>query len=412
MNGTASVSEVIERRGTSDLAWMVSGNLCQALAQWGYLVVTTKLAGVEGAGRYAYANAICTQVVLLTGLHLRSLQGSDTRMDFPFAAYFTLRAATAAVSVGVMAAAAWLHRTNAELLWLIAFVGLTRVVESLIETSYGQMQRARRLDAVGRSLLARGVVSLVSFWVVLERTGSLPLAALAAAAVAAVAMAFHDFPLVRGERFFTSDGAQVRRLFRQARSLGMTSFLSALQINLPRYLVRGTLGDSALGIYAALAQLPLSAAIFVRSMGDAALPRFARWYQVEQRAGHPGLIYRMLAGVALLFVGGGALALAAGEQILSLLYTPAHAGFVGLLLVLIAAELPSQATAVLGGAATASRRLRLQPLAVGVPVAFLAVAGWQAIEWRGLWGLALAVGVANALMLGGYALLLRREADA
>jgi O-antigen/teichoic acid export membrane protein len=412
VSGTAAVAGVANRRGASDLAWMISGNLCQALSQWGYLVAATKLAGVEGAGRYAYANAICTQTVLLTGLHLRSLHGSDTQMEFPFAAYFTLRATTAAISAALMGAAAWLHNANTELSLLVAFVGLTRVLESLIESGYGQMQRARRINAVGRSLLLRGAASLVAFWLVLERTGSLPLAALGTAAMAATLMAVHDFPLLRGERFLTSDWTQVGRLFRQARSLGFTAFLSALQVNLPRYLIKGALGDAALGIYAALAQLPLSAAIFVRSMGEAALPRFARWYQVEKRPGHPPLVYRMLAAVVLLFAGGGVLALVAGERILSILYAPAHAAHAALLLLLIAAELPSQMMSVLGCAATASRRLRLQPAAMCVALLFLAAAALPAIEWRGMWGLALAVGLANALMLGGYILLLRREADA
>lgn len=389
------------------LTWVFAGNLCQALSQWGFIVCATKLIGIAAAGRYAYANAICTQVVLLTGLHLRSLQGSDLKHSSPFCAYFTLRFLTASVSAGIVAVVALFHRADREMLLLIAFVGLTRVLESLCETSHGHLQRTNRVIAVGQSLLLRGAFSLLAFFLVLARSGSLAYAALASASVTMITLVGNDLRLVRAERFFCHDRSQVERLFLQARSLGLTSLFSTLHVNLPRFLIKGMLGDAALGIYAALAQLPLSAAIFVRSRADVALPELSRWYQDRGWEGHPLLLFAMLRQTSLLFACGGLIAVLFGSAVLTVIYTADHARFIPLLLILIFAEFLSQVTSVLGTAATASRKLHQQPLVVFLALVVLCLSLVALTPTYGLPGAATAAVLTNLLMVCGYIRILR-----
>ena len=81
------------------VGWLVAGNAAAAIAQWLYLVIATKIQGVEAAGIFAYSMAVCTPIVMLTALQMRALQASDVSGQFHFSVYFSLRLFSSVVAV-------------------------------------------------------------------------------------------------------------------------------------------------------------------------------------------------------------------------------------------------------------------------------------------------------------------------
>lgn len=203
----------------------------------------------------------------------------------------------------------------------------------------------------------------------------------------------------------------VIRLARRSSSLGLTTLFGSTYSALPRYLVKAILGDSALGYYATVAQLPLTGAVLVRSMSEAATPTLARHFQQDGSRRMPGIFWRLILATAGLYGAGLLVALAFGRPILILLYTPAHAALVSLLALLMLAEMAVQFNTVLMFSATASRRLVRQPLAMFLSLAVLASSTYWATVSFSLHGTALAGIASGIFLLGAYAFVMRRQPD-
>ncbi len=383
---------------------MVAGNATIALSQWLILLIASKIGGPTTAGRYAYALAICTPIVVLTGLQLRSIQASDTACEYSFADYLTVRSLTLLVAAMILAIAALLHTGSEESMMILLIVGIIRLTESISETVHGHLQRQGRFRELGGSLVLRGAGAALAFACAFVVSQSLLVAVAAVAASTAAVTVMYDLSRVRSIRWFSLAPTRHCQLVRLSAPLGATSLMLSLQANAPRYLIKAALGDAALGIYAALAQLPLSAAVLVRAMGEASSPALARHYR-SGHAGQPALLTQLCGYTSLLFIAGAAVACFMGEPILRLLYTPEHASFVGLLLLLIGAEYLAQLTSIFGYAATAARRLKPQPWVVLASLTVLLVLGFSFGRNAGLNGMAAIVIISTACMLVGYFLL-------
>src|ERR1700674_4553211 len=72
-------------------SWTLAGNVIYALCQFGMLSALAKLGNASIVGQYALALAIAAPVFMLTNLQLRAVQATDSRHEYGFADYFTLR---------------------------------------------------------------------------------------------------------------------------------------------------------------------------------------------------------------------------------------------------------------------------------------------------------------------------------
>jgi len=113
--------------------------------------------------------------------------------------------------------------------------------------------------------------------------------------------------------------------------LGFTALLISLNTNIPRYFVERYLGEYELGIFAAIAYLVVAGTTVMLALGQSALPRLARYYAAGNGAAFRALLLK-LVGIGVLGGGMGILvALVAGREVLTLLYSPEYSTYVDVL---------------------------------------------------------------------------------
>lgn len=392
--------------GKKSVGWLVAGNTAAAIAQWLYLAMATKIGGVESAGIFAYGIAVCTPIVTFTGLQMRALQASDVSRLFPFATYFSLRLLSLIPAIVLIGIAAAFHLAEPTMALAIVACGTMRLSESISETIYGRLQNQLQFTPIGISLMLRHILSPTVFLVSFLHFRSLPIAIFGAAFTTVAVLLTFDFQLMPSEKWISNDGSSVWKLFVQALPLGGTSMLLSVQANVPRYLLRAFVGDHAVGIYASLAQLPLAASILVRALGDSSSPLLARLYRERAKGSMVYLLVKLLLGVTALFAAGYGVAVLVGPQILQVIYTPEHAGYLYLLFLLIAGEWISQLSSVLGYAATAVRALLQQPAVILLSTTTIVLFGTALTPEAGLEGAAIAVLAGNLVMFLSFAWLI------
>jgi O-antigen/teichoic acid export membrane protein len=119
----------------------------------------------------------------------------------------------------------------------------------------------------------------------------------------------------------------VRTLALLALPLGLSTFLYALNVNIPRYFIKDTLGKTELGVYAAMMYIMQVGGMCIASMSYSVSPRLARVYAAGNLRGYCLLLLKMVAiGVAL---GAAAVAtvLLFGRELLLILYTAEFAEY-------------------------------------------------------------------------------------
>lgn len=310
-----------------NISWAVAGNVFYAICQWAVLIVYARFAGTAELGEFTFGVAVTAPVVMLLNMQLRTVQASDAREEFGCQQYLGLRLSTSICALGLIAVLALVLPLSAHTALVVIAVGLAKGVESICDVLYGVQQRQERMRNVAVSLILRGLVGLAILIPMVGWTGSAVAGALSLAVGWAAVLLLFDLP--RAAAIVREHGGRLRpdwspstqlRIARLAFPLGMASFLSSLQTNVPRYVVRHYLGAAELGILAAFAYLISVGGTVVSALGQATLARLARVYAARRVAAFLRLVLALAAAVSCLAVAGWLAAAVGGRQAVTSVY--------------------------------------------------------------------------------------------
>jgi len=403
-------------------AWAFLGQVVFAACHWGGVIVLGRLGGPEVLGRYALAVAVVMPIMVFGRMQMRELQVVDARQRYRFEDYFAIRLAgtlCAGVIVLIIAVAGYPWQVALPIL----LVALARGFESLSEAHYGLAHRHKRLDLVARSVMLRGVLGLLTLGTGYLLTGHLS-AGLAGVAVAwALVWWFLDRRSTRGWRDPSgSEPACEPRLRARLRlawtavPLAIAMLLVTLNPNIPRYFIEAWIGLEALGLFAAMAHFVVAGRMIITAFCQAASPRLADLYAVGARAKFRQLLLRLMGLSLLPGLGGLAVAIVFGRELLVLIYGPRFAEgadvfpWVMLVAVVLYAQTP------FGYGLTAMHQFKIQPFIFGLVVLVNATGCLLLVPRYGLMGAALPwlASVACQFLLSAavHWRCLRRPADA
>jgi O-antigen/teichoic acid export membrane protein len=400
-----------------NFAWVLTGNLVFAACQWGMIVALAKLGSTFMVGQFSLGLAIATPVLMFTNLHLRAVQATDATRLYSFTEYLRLRLCMTAAAMLVITGIARFGHYERQTAMVILAVAAAKAIETFSDIHYGLFQLNDRLDQTGRSLMLRGVLSVIALTVGLALTRSVIWGCAALALVGLVALMFFD--VRRGRRLAPASKRlicwprprRVRGLRRQwnlmqlALPLGIVTTLASLNLAMPRYFIHVWMGEHQLGIFSAMAYTTVAMTLVSDSLGHCSIPRMSRLYAGGQMAEFRWLLVRLLAVGAALGVSGLLVARLLGERLLALLYGPEYAAQSRVLLLLILAMAIQCVACMFTSAILSARHFRLQLPIYGLSMGTGALACWFWVPAWGLTGGAAAMVVASVvhLILGATA---------
>ncbi len=400
-----------------NFSWTLLGNATYAGCQWGMVVAVAKLGSPALVGRFSFALALCTPIIMFMNLKLRAVQATDARDEYRFSEYLGVRLVTTAAAVLALAivAAGFAHR--AELALVIVAVGAAKCLESFIDVVYGLLQKHEWMDKIAISMVLRGVGGLAALGLVMAWTGSLWLGMLAVAAVWGILLACYDARnatrLLRWAAGCPQASvlallkprprpARLKSLTRLALPLGCTAVMESLNPSLPRYYLQHYLGESALGYFSAAAYIMMIGNTAASALAHAAVPRLARYRAVNARA-YARLIVHLAAFGAAVGLAGILASMLVGRQGLALLYGPEYAAQAGILTWLMVAAAMNYVSVFLYFALIASRCLQAQMFLYLGTLAATALSCALLVPAGGLLGAAQAVCIGAFVQLMGAA---------
>jgi O-antigen/teichoic acid export membrane protein len=406
----------------TNFSWIFAGNIVYAGCQWGMLVVLTKLGSPEMVGQFALGLAVTAPIMLFANLRMRAIQATDARRDFLFRDYLGLRLITTLLAWIVIASIGFGAGYRPETGLVILIMGLAKGFEAISDIFYGLLQRHERMDRIAKSMMLKGILSLLAFSSVIYLTASIFWGAVSLAGSWAVVLINYD---IRSGLLILNGSAhspgsevykrhQLKSLFSPgwvtitlvklawlALPLGLVATLISLRMNIPNYFIERYLGESQLGIYASMAYLIVAGNTVAMALGEAASPRLAKYYAAGDGPAFRALLLKLVSLGALLGGAGILVAFVAGREILTLLYRSEYAAYSNVLIKLIAAAGIDYVTTFLEYGMTAARYFRVQMPLIAVVTLAAALGCLWLIPQSGLSGAATAVLISTVIRAVG-----------
>ncbi len=372
--------------------WALAGNVGYAACQWAILVALAKLASAADVGHFALALALIAPVMILANLHLRALQATDARQQYPFVAYLVLRLVTTALAVLAVTILALVLGYRGAALAVIVLLAIAKAAEALSDVLFGLQQQAERFRPIALSLLAKGTLSVVAVAVVLWLTHDVVLATLALALAWGAVLVLVDVPAAARLAPLTASVSlpSLARLAWCAAPMGVVMSLNSLTASVPRYAIAADIGPTALGHFAALAYLFLAGTQPLVALGTAASPRLARSF-LDDLPAFQRLVRRTLLAAVAFGVAAVVTAAVAGAPLLARVYAPEYAVHGPVLVWLAVGAGVGFLASGLGFAVTAARRFPQQLVIALAALVVGALASAWLVPRHGLTGAAWAV---------------------
>jgi len=383
---------------------MICGTVAHALSHAGVLIILAKLTDATTLGKFAYAIAIVEPVVQITGLNLRSLHATDSKIETSFSDVLGLRILTSVAALILISAIAMVASSSPSTMVAIILMGISRILESLSDILYASLQRREIMAGIGCSRLIRGTLTILLFLAATMLTSSLILGITALIVARVLTLFAYDLPHVKRVAALddptpSSSGpaaeftprfnrARLVRLLYLTLPLGITFFFIGLNINIPRYFLKSIGGEAALGIFAALAYVLTAVRQIAAALGQAAMPRLARFYGTGELTAYKALLGKLLLIGAIIGVGCVAGAILIGSELLSIMYDETYGAQQSAFVVIMISGVFLLTGAFMNNAITAARAFRVQIPFLAATTLVVTVAAGILISRQGVDGAA------------------------
>jgi len=388
--------------------WSLAGYFFYGGTQWAILIIIAKLGTPEMLGRFSLSLAVTAPVIMFANLNLRSVIATDYLRKYDFSNYSQLRILALTVAFSIIWVIVFIGKFDSNMVLLIMIIASAKIIESMSDLRYGFIQRLERMDIIAQSLSLKGIVSIIFLLIGLIMTNSLIFGALGLTISWLMVYLFFDLPryrLMQNDIFASKSKSELgrsKRTFVTVRSLlwmslplGIATFLSSLNTNLPRYLIQNYLGERELGYFTALSYITIIGARFVFSLGESVCPRLAKLYSLGKKYEFRKLAYQVCMLLLALSILGVALLSVFGIGILSFIYKPEYGEREDIFILLMIAGLFYYMAIILQYIMTAMRQFRAQPIILFLVSIISFIAFLYFIPLYGLMGAAIAMCVSS-----------------
>ena len=207
-----------------------------------------------------------------------------------------------------------------EILCIMLFM-LYKIGEAVVDIMHAFEQRDSRMDIGGKSLLLRGVTSLISFYFTLKFTENISVSVLIMIMFSFICILIYDIPSVKKFVYikFSFSFIAMKQMFIEFLPLTIASFLSTFSVSFPRQMLDLLEGNAILAIYGYVAAPTVIVQVAASYIFNPFLTIFADYLNKNDITSFKTMLYKITAiliGISVVCIIGGQILGAFGLQIL------------------------------------------------------------------------------------------------
>lgn len=209
-----------KKTNIKNFIWNALGLTLNSANSFFLLMAVRYINGLDIAGIFTYAFALCALEYTLASYYNRSFQVSETKNNYSFNDYLSCRAITSIISLVLLIVFAIISHLSVFEISVILSLSSFRLVEVVSDCFYGAIQKKDKLYQTGISLSIKAIIGLITFIVTDYLTSNLIVATTALATINLII-------------FFIYDLKNFRKLYQEKIRLNFTKSLSLFKSCFP-----------------------------------------------------------------------------------------------------------------------------------------------------------------------------------
>lgn len=244
--------------------WNVIGTTCWNFTSLFFLMLATRLNGIDDAGIFSFAFSTACVFYVIGVYSGRTFQITDTTKDISDSDYFHARFWSCAAMLIFALFFCFFRGYDAYKFTIIMLLTLYKALEAISESTYAVIQKQNRLDEVGKSFFLKAIFSLIFFFVIDALTHNLILTCTMLVLASVAIILFYDIPRLCQAHFrlVKPDLKKVWFLTRKGFFVFGFSFLGIYLINAPKYAIDSASTNEVQTIYGIIAMPATVLALF------------------------------------------------------------------------------------------------------------------------------------------------------
>ncbi len=235
--------------------WNMIGSTSYSVSSFLYLMVVTRISGVELAGFFSLVYATA-QLLLTVGRYgMRTYQATDLRQKYLFSEYGISRIITCAVMMAFGIAYSCFS-FRGEYVIISCFIILMKMIDAVEDVFHGNFQQQYNVEVMGKMLAVRNIYSALAFTLLLYVSRDLNLTCILTSLTSLILCIFINNSFTRKYLVNIESGhfqmAHVWELLKICTPLFAGTFLSLFLYNVPKYAMVNILSDEYQTYYSIL----------------------------------------------------------------------------------------------------------------------------------------------------------------
>lgn len=287
-----------------------------------FLIIVTRINGIEMAGIFSIAYATATILYTLAMYSGRLCQVTDIENKIKDKEYILNRAITTGIMLIGASIFLLLKRYTGFKTTVFALLAIFKGLEAFSDILYGVMQKNGYLYKAGQSLFLKGIVGIILFLVVDLITKDLRLACLAVIFVNIAVLIVYDFLMV-SRKLIDKTGINIKNSLSILKSeffVFFNSFAGIYILNAPKYAIDGFLTEDIQAIYGYIMMPATVMTLFTQFIVMPFLGKLKDMYEAKNLDEMNKTTFK----IKLVVIGFGAFAVLAalllGPEVLGILY--------------------------------------------------------------------------------------------
>ena len=306
-----------------NLSWNTIGMILYNLAVWVFGFLIIRMLGEVHSGYYAIASSVGNTIYAVSLWGMRSYIVSDTESRYTEDEYLTSRIISILISCVVLVLTALIGGYGAEVTHVLYAYTLFKMSEALIEVLDCFGQKRLIMDINAKSMVLRGLLYMVFFWLTLRFTADMTAGFAAMAGISLLVFFFYNLRKMRSVaeiHGLSANLAHLKEILVRCFPIMAFEVLSSSVVAVPR-LFFGRSGSMAdLGVYNSIYTMVIFLQLTVNILIYTLSPYLARSYQSHDKASYRKYLLLLVGGACFLAGGAELLVLLIGKPVMSLLF--------------------------------------------------------------------------------------------
>lgn len=349
------------RSNVNKIIWNTIGTTLNSFSSMIFLLVITRINGIELSGVFSYAFSMCAIFQSIANYGGRNFQVSDYKKVFSDSEYFSSRFITVIGSVVVVLTYLLFFLNSFDVIYFVLILMLVKFTETFADVYYGIFQKNDRLDYVGKSYTFKNLLGIIIFFLIDILTKNIYYPVLSMLFVNILIFYFYDYLKVSKVSklrivSFKKSSAVLKASF----GFFIYNFLILVISNIPRMTVYQFLSESELGYYGILVMIPSVMTLLGSLIISPVLTDLSMYHNEKRYTDFDSLVRKLVIitlTISILCMIG---AYFLGDPVLSLLYGISFDGYSITFLVFIVAGTFNVLTVILSNLLMIYRKTKLQ----------------------------------------------------